>query len=108
MHTSSSGRDYALREPIKEALLSTGLKFNPDINSRDPNGVAQLIKNWHNASRQHAAICYNIKGIHVITNTVIQRVLLEGNKATGVKLTNGQCLTASKEVIVSCGALRTL
>ncbi len=107
IHTSSGGRDYRLREPMKEALLSTGLKFNPDMNSGDPNGVAQLVENWHEASRQHAAICYSLEGIHVITDTVVQRVHLEGNKATGVELTNGEHLTASKEVILSCGALRT-
>lgn len=107
IHTCSGGRDYPLREPIKEALLSTGLKFNSDMNSGDPNGIAQLVENWHNASRQHAAICYNIRGVHVMTNTVVQRVCIEGNKATGVELTDGQYLTASKEVIISCGALRT-
>ncbi len=77
------------------------------MNSGDPNGVARLVENWHEASRQHAAICYNLEGIHVMTNTVVERVLLEGNKATGVELTDGQRLTAFKEVIVSCGALRT-
>jgi choline dehydrogenase-like flavoprotein len=92
---------------MNEALLSTGLKFNPDMNSGDPNGVAQLVENWHEASRQHAAICYKLDGVHIITDTVVQRVLFEGNKATGVELTDGQHLTASKEIIISCGALRT-
>ena len=92
---------------MKEALLSTGLKFNSDMNSGDPNGVAQLVENWCETSRQHVAICYNLKDTRVMTNTVVQRVLLEGNKATGVELTDGQRLMASKEVIVSCGAIRT-
>ena len=107
IHTSSGGRDYPLREPVKEALLSTGLGFNPDMNSGDPNGVAQLVESWHEASRQHAAICYDLKGVHVLTNTIVERVRLENNKATGVELADGQFLTASKEVILSCGALRT-
>lgn len=107
IHTSSGGRDYALREPVKEALLSTGLKFNPDMNSGDPNGVGQLVENWHKASRQHAAICYNLKSVSVMTNTVVERLLFEGNKSTGVELTDGRRFTANKEVIVSCGALRT-
>lgn len=77
------------------------------MNSGDPNGVAQLVENWHEASRQHAAICYDLKGIHVMTNTVVERVLLQGNRTTGVALTDGQRLMASKEVILSCGALRT-
>lgn len=107
IHTSSGGRGHALREPLKEALLSTGLKLNPNMNSGDSNGVAQLVENWYEASRQHAAICYNLKDIYVMTNTVVQRVLLEGNNATGVELTEGQRLMASREVIVSYGALRT-
>ena len=77
------------------------------MNDGDPNGVAKLVENWHEASRQHAAICYDLKGVHVMTNTIVERVLLKGNKATGVKLTDGQRLTASKEGIISCGALRT-
>ena len=107
IHTSSGGRDYPLREPVKEALVSTGLEFNPDMNSGDPNGVAQLVENWHEASRQHAAICYDLKGVHVLTNTIVERVRLENSKVTGVELSDGQLLTASKEVILSCGALRT-
>ena len=107
IHTSSGGRGYPLREVVKEALLSTGLNFNSDMNSGDPNGVAQLVENWHHASRQHSAICYELKGVHLMTNTVVERVLVEHSQATGVKLSDGQILKASKEVILSCGALRT-
>ena len=92
---------------MKAALLSTGLEFNPDMNSGDPNGVAQLVENWHHASRQHAAICYDLKGVHVITNTVVERVLVEHSQVTGVEISDGQILKASKEVVLSCGALRT-
>lgn len=77
------------------------------MNSGDPNGVAQLVENWHNASRQHAAICYDLKGVRVMTNSVVERVHFEDGKATGVELHDGQLLTASKEVILSAGALRT-
>lgn len=92
---------------MKQALLSTGLQFNPDMNSGEPNGVAKLVENWHQASRQHAAICYDLHGVHVKTDTVVQRIIFEGKKAIGVELLDGERLTASKEVIISCGALRT-
>ena len=107
IHTSSGGRDYALREPVRDALLSTGLEFNPDVNSGNPNGVTRLVENWHNASRQHAAICYDLEGVSVITNTVVQRVLFEGKVAVGVELDDGRHLSATKEVVLSCGALRS-
>lgn len=77
------------------------------MNSGDPNGVARLVENWHKASRQHAAICYELKGIHVLTNCVVQRIIFEGKRAIGVELINGQRLKASKEIVISCGALRT-
>ena len=96
-----------MREPVKEALLSADLEFNPDMNSGDPNGVGRLVENWHNASRQHAAICYDLEGVHVMKSTVVQRIIVEDKKATGVKLTDGQHLTAAREIIVSGGALRT-
>ncbi|KAL8794056.1 MAG: hypothetical protein Q9195_003356 [Heterodermia aff. obscurata] len=77
------------------------------MNSGNPNGVARLVENWHNASRQHAAICYDLEGVNVMTNTVVRRVLFEGNVAVGVELDDGRHLFATKEVILSCGALRT-
>lgn len=107
IHTSAGGRGYPLRQPFKEAFLSVGLEENPDMNSGDPNGFAQLIENWHNGSRQHAAICYNLKGVHVLTDSVVQRIILDGKKAVGVEMTGGKHLMAKKEVIVSCGAIRT-
>lgn len=107
IHTSSGGRDYALCEVVRRALSSTGLPHNSDMNCGNPNGVARIVENWHEASRQHAAICYNLEGVQVMTNTIVQRVLLENGRAVGVELDNGQQLGAAKEVIVSCGAFRT-
>ena len=42
-----------------------------------------------------------------MTNTVVKRVLFENDKAMGDELTDGPRLAASREVIVSAGALRT-
>jgi choline dehydrogenase-like flavoprotein len=92
---------------VREALLSTGFLFNPDMNNGSPNGVAKLVENWHEASRQHAAICYDLKGIHVKTNSVVSRILFSGTRAAGVELVSGRRLTAAREVIISCGAIRT-
>lgn len=77
------------------------------MNNGAPNGLAQLVESWHEGSRQHAAICYDLSGVHVKTDTVVQRVLFEGKRAIGVELLDGERLTAFKEVIISCGALRT-
>ena len=104
---SSGGRDYALREPIKEAFRYAGFMCNADMNNGSPNGLARLVENWHQGSRQHASICYQLSGVQVLTNTLVQRVVIQGDKATGIKLCDGRELTAAKEVIISCGAIRT-
>ena len=75
------------------------------MNSGDPKGAAKFVEEWHEASRQHAAICYNIKGDHVMASPVVGRVLIEDKQAINVDLIDG--LMANKEVIVSCGALYT-
>ena len=77
------------------------------MNNGSPNGVARMVENWYEASRQYAAICYNLKRVDVKTNTAISRILFSGTQAISVELTSGQRFTAVKEVIISCGALRT-
>ena len=77
------------------------------MNGSNPNGVAQLVENWHEASRQYSAICYGLNGVHVMINTIVERINLEYGKATDVEISDGGHLTASNEVIISCGALRT-
>ena len=47
-----------------------------------------------------------MQGVQVFTNPVVRRNLLEGDVATGVELNDGEKITATREVILSCGAVR--
>ena len=38
---------------------------------------------------------------------VVRRILLEGDVAIGVELNDGEKITATREVVLSCGAIRT-
>lgn len=113
IHTAAGGCEYPLRNAIREAYeTALGLSFNPDMNSGSPNGIAALVENWHNMTRQPAGAVYPLSGVHVITETIIRKVTLSRSKdgkpkATGVETEDGSSITARKEVIVSCGAFRT-
>ena len=112
IHTVS-GRQYALRDTVYNAFHAAGYQDNQDANSGNPLGVAKYTENWHKAVRQPAGTAYPLKGVEVMTNTAVRKIILKdhpatGNMlATGIELLSGRQIHARKEVIVSCGAHRT-
>lgn len=106
IHTTS-GRAYPLREDIHAAILQLGIPHNDDTNGGNPVGVGELTENWHNVARQPAGLAYDLSKIDVITKALVKRVLLENQIAVGVELSDARVLKARKEVILSCGALKT-
>jgi hypothetical protein len=72
-----------------------------------------MAENWRDGKRQMAKDAYDLTGVHILTETLVQRVVIEtrsGEKvATGVQLADGKgaIVSANKEVIVSAGAYRT-
>lgn len=96
---------------MRNAYSQAGFDFNEDGNSGDPFGVALWTSNWKDLQRQPAAKAYDLSKVHVITSTLVHKVNIARTgptaKATGVLLSNGNSLSATKEVIVSCGSLRT-
>lgn len=110
--TSALGRTYPLTKKLKEAYLKIGIKPVADHNGGNNKGMAPHIENWHNGKRQPAGKAYGLEGVEVLTNTTVRKIILQDNpggfkQATGVELTSGHILKASREVIVCCGALRT-
>lgn len=110
---SSTGRHYPLREEIAQAWNETGVEPLPkyDGNAGHPLGRAELNENRRHGLRQLASSVYPLGGIHVLTETLVKRVILStdangGVKATGIETANGTRY-AAKEVIVSAGSYRT-
>lgn len=105
---SSGGRGYPLRTDIREAMLSLGLSISSDMNDGDSqNIVAPLVESWYDGLRSFAANAYDLGAVDVFTECSVARILVRDGKATGVELADGRELRARKEVIVSCGAIRT-
>ena len=107
---SSEARKYGLRDPLKDAFTELGVPLNGSP-GRSLAGLCEITENWGpNGSRQPANQAYGLKGVKVLTSTVVQNVLFEtGTKprAVGVQTSEGQKITARKEVIISAGTWRS-
>ncbi|KAI0095659.1 GMC oxidoreductase [Hypoxylon sp. NC0597] len=93
--------------PMLELFEKAGyLPLNPDHNSGNPIGVALGINSSSKGVRSTAVdlITPAPENLTIITNSPVQRVILEGKKAIGVE-SNGKQYLASKEVILSAGSL---
>ena len=108
---TTAGREHLFRDAIHNAFTSTGFKNNPEVNCGTPNGITQWTENWRNDIRKPAKEAYELVGVHIMTDTIVRKILLTANAgeriATGVELLDGRCINARKEVIISCGAFRT-
>ena len=108
IHTTASARKYPLKELLYKAFLKgTSLPENPDANSGNPIGIAPYTENWRDGVRQPAGKAYGLKGVSVLTNSTVRRIVLEDGVAKGAELINGHIIMAKREVILCCGSIRT-
>ncbi|OAL05461.1 glucose-methanol-choline oxidoreductase-like protein [Phaeosphaeriaceae sp. SRC1lsM3a] len=112
IHTASvsaSGRKFPLREKTFKLWSNLGLQRNIDANNGHPQGIAELVENWKDGKRQIASNAYPLKGVRVLTSTLVRRIIVEDGVATGVELVSGEVHTVTDggQVVVSAGAYRT-
>lgn len=112
---STTGRQFPLRNAVLKAWEELGIQYNPDGNSGNPLGVAELHESRANGLRQVASSCYSLQGVTVLTSSMVTRILLteiDGDpsspvRAVGVELEDGTEYKATKEVVLSAGAYRS-
>jgi choline dehydrogenase len=105
--------------PISTAWIEGGKQaghpFNPDVNGGNPLGVAQVQGNYTNGERHSTSARYlrpvmSRPNLRVITGALVQRVILDGKRATGIEYLQGRkvvILTAKREVILSGGTVNS-
>ena len=108
-----------LDNPIFDAFIESGKQsgqgYSEDLNAYKPEGVARLDCTVKNGRRCSAAVAHLKpalirENLDLITNTLVNRITLSGTKATGVEVNYRgklQKISAAKEVIVSCGAIKS-
>lgn len=104
------------RHPLTQAFVRAGQDFGlpyvTDFNGADQAGVGYYQTTTRRGERASASRTYlpRVAGnpnLRIVTGALVQRVVIEGDRATGVTYSVGGTLTtarASREVIVSAGA----
>lgn len=109
---TSSGRNYPLREPLRQAWSSMGINEVVDINGGNLEGMAEVVEARTRGKRVVAAGAYSLDKVEVLSETLVKRIVVErlsdgSNVASGVELANGAIIEAKKEIVVSAGSIRT-
>jgi choline dehydrogenase-like flavoprotein len=78
---------------ILDAFEQAGLKRNLDHNSGNPIGVGLIINSCSQGRRTTAAdlLVDTPDNLHIVTDSPVQRVLLQGRKAVGVETNGSRC-----------------
>ncbi|KAK2795801.1 hypothetical protein FQN52_003651 [Onygenales sp. PD_12] len=94
--------------PMLDTFEEAGFPLNPDHNSGNPIGMSVLINSSHKGVRSTSKdmLPSQADNLTIITDSPVQRLVLEGKKTVGVE-SNGKQYLASKEVILSAGSLDT-
>ncbi|WP_298858661.1 choline dehydrogenase [uncultured Sulfitobacter sp.] len=109
-----------IQRPITDAWIAAaqaaGYKFNPDYNGAEQEGVGFFQLTAKNGRRCSTAVAYlnpakARPNLRIITHARVERVLLDGKRATGVQYRDRsgalQTLRAGKEIILSGGSINS-
>ena len=109
--------DLHMTNPVCEAFVKScvaeGIPLTTDFNGPSQEGVGYYQVTNRNGRRSSSAVAYlrpirSRTNLHVITNAEAQSIVLDGKRATGVRIRhNGtiETVRAKREVILSAGAI---
>ncbi|KAK1637316.1 GMC oxidoreductase-domain-containing protein [Colletotrichum phormii] len=115
---SVTGRVYPLRDAVYVSYESIGIKALPglDANAGQNLGFGEIAENRRNGVRQIASEYYPLDGIMVMTDTLVEKILLRSDNnssssagtlvATGVRLANGTEILGKEIIAAAADALR--
>ena len=93
-----------------DAAIAAGHKLLDDFNGLERTGVGRADSTVSKGIRQSSAIAYLNKppaNLTILTGCHTHQVLLEGNRAIGIRSVSGDILRARREVILCQGAFGT-
>jgi choline dehydrogenase-like flavoprotein len=95
---------------VFKAAEEVGFGVNPDVNNGNPIGMGIGTVCIYKGIRVTSSSAYLSRppcNLTVIPDAHVEKIILEGNVAAGVKLADGRRFRAKKEVIISGGALNS-
>ncbi|KKY20450.1 putative glucose-methanol-choline oxidoreductase [Diplodia seriata] len=109
LEISKGAWEWSIEENYEAAQQAIGLKPNLDINSGNPLGIGVVPSTSRNSIRstaKTAMLADAPSNLTILTNKPVEKVVFEGKRAVGV-VAAGETFLASKEVVLSAGALDT-
>jgi len=105
-------RPNALNLSFMEALGSMQFRECPDFNGPDPEGYGfrqGMIRAGRRESTVRGMLLPAMRRgqVKVLTDAYATRVLLDGRRATGIRLADGRTVGARAEVVLCCGTVQT-
>uniref|UniRef100_A0A0B7BBK3 Choline dehydrogenase n=1 Tax=Arion vulgaris TaxID=1028688 RepID=A0A0B7BBK3_9EUPU len=115
LHVSRGKTNHPLHRAFIEAGKQAGYPFTDDMNGYQQEGVGWMDMTVHNGQRWSTSNAYLSpaiprKNLHIITKTMVSRVLFSDHRAVGVDFEHGglqQTVEAEKEVILSGGSINS-
>ncbi len=111
----AAGPGNGVSQSFLNAAVQSGLARNEDFNGAQQDGAGLFQLNQRDGRRASAAVAYlqpaaDRPNLTVMTNTLVERILFDGNRALGVLARRDgeqHTITARREVILSAGAYNT-
>lgn len=103
---------HPLSQAFVDAAVEAGLPLNPDFNGEEQEGVGFYQSTTKGGRRWSSAQAFlreaeKRPNVTVLTERKVARVLFEGRRATGVELLDGTRFAASREIVLTAGAIAT-
>lgn len=103
---------HVLTGAFVEAAIQAGLPANKDFNGATQEGVGFYQTTTREGRRWSSAQAFlraaeKRSNFTLMTETKVARILFESKKAIGVELLDGRRLSATREIVLSAGALAT-
>ncbi|MBL0373231.1 GMC family oxidoreductase N-terminal domain-containing protein [Rhizobium sp. KVB221] len=103
---------HPLNVAFVKAATEIGLPLNPDFNGEQQEGVGFYQSTTRNGRRWSSAMAFlrdaeKRPNFKVMTETKVGRILFTGKRATGVELLDGTQIGASREIVLTAGAIAT-
>ncbi|KAL5333399.1 hypothetical protein BJX70DRAFT_403635 [Aspergillus crustosus] len=97
---------------VIQALLSAGISWNSDMNTGRPLGLGLV---WNSTDKKTRATSYtaylrdaaSTPNLTIRTDSPVDRIILEDQKATGLELRGGEKVHATSEIILAGGAFNS-
>jgi choline dehydrogenase-like flavoprotein len=99
-------------EAYFKAAAELGIPFNPDMTGETQDGVGYYQLTQRNARRSSAAMAYlgparGRSNLTVRTGAQVGRIVVEKGRVTAIEMMDGERIEASREVVLSSGAIGT-